>query len=309
VLQEERAARARSPSTKDARPQQRRRATPVQPHDVPLVDRPPRPPGKAVASAPPELPEQTVPVNQRSPCGDIYPGGPSDTGFGTMEDEDDEDTPATVHAFPLPVHVPSFLLDSSILTSGRNNLTGIATSSRVDDTGDALLYRVHLESGHSLEINVGFLEIILPHLEGQEAHREPANDLVESQHPMHGRYSSCEEETDDEVDENQWPTEMMHTPNFSNFPFNCHDTGGWRVGDDSNSEIERAAQSLQGDRNLWEDQIQHWDNVRGRGHGGRRQRRQRVGQRRGQTDVDAACMHTDRGEGSAQGLGGGSVSP
>jgi hypothetical protein len=297
------------PKHEELSPPAMAKGTPVQPHDVPRVERPPRPPVKAVASAPPELPEQTLLVNQRSPSRDMYPGGPSDIGFGTVEDEDDEDTPTRVHVFPLPVRVLSFLLDSSILTPGRDSLTSIATSSCVDDTGEALLYCVHLESGYSLEINVGFLEIILPHPEGQEVHIEPTNDLVESQCPMHGRYSSSEEETDDEVDENQWPTEMTYNPDFSNFPFNCHDTGGWRVGDDSDSEIERAAESLQGDRNLGGDQIQRQETVRGRGGGVRRDRMRRVGQCRGQVDVDAACMHADRDEGSAQGPGGGSVSP
>jgi hypothetical protein len=305
VLEEERAAGAHSPSKKDARPRQRRRATPLQPHDVPPVDRPPRPPRTAVATAPAGLPQQTVAENQQSPSRDMYPGGPSDTSFGNVDDEDEEDAPAPAHAFPLPVRVPSFLLDPSILTSGRHSLTGIATSSRIDDTGEVLLYRVHLESGHSLEINVGFLEILLPDPEGHEALTEPANDLVESQHPMHGRYSSCEEETDDEVHENEWPTEMMHNPDFSNFCFNSHDTGRWRVGDDSDSEVERAAQSLQGDRNLWGDQLQHPDNVRGRGRGGRSNCKHGGRQRRGQANVDPVCMDAERGEASPQGRSGG----
>jgi hypothetical protein len=91
-----------------------------------------------------------------------------------MDDDDEEGMHAPMHAFLLPVRVPCFLLDSTVLTSDKDSLIGIATSSRIDDARRELLYRVHLESGHSLEINIGFLEIILPDPEGKKlTHNQP----------------------------------------------------------------------------------------------------------------------------------------
>jgi hypothetical protein len=75
--------------------------------------------------------------------------------------------------------------------------TGIAISSRVDDIGEELMYCVYLESGHLLDINMGFLEVILPGREGCEEQREPTRGQVHSQElQTHGCYSSCEEDTD-----------------------------------------------------------------------------------------------------------------
>jgi hypothetical protein len=164
-----------------------------------------------------------------------------------MDDDNEDELHILLHAFPLPVCVPCFLLESTVLTSNKESLTGIATRSRIDDTGEDLLYRVHLESGYSLEINVGFLEIILPDPQGHEADTQPAQALVDSQQlQRHGCYSSCKEETDDEGGENHWPTEMMHNPNFTNFIWNSHETGGCREAEESNSENERvvACESL-----------------------------------------------------------------
>jgi hypothetical protein len=102
-----------------------------------------------------------------------------------------------MHTFPMPVRVPCFLLDSCYVTFATDNLTGIAISSRVDDIGEKLLYRVYLESGHSLDINVGFLEVILPGPKGCEEQRELMRGQVRSQElQTHGCYSSCEEDTD-----------------------------------------------------------------------------------------------------------------
>lgn len=109
---------------------------------------------------------------------------------------------------------------NSLLPLGniKENLIGIATSSRVDDIGEELLYYVHLESGYSLEINVGFLEIILLDPQGHEAVTQLTQALVDNQQlQMHGRYSSCEEESNNEGGENHWPTKMVHNPNFTNF--------------------------------------------------------------------------------------------
>jgi hypothetical protein len=53
-------------------------------------------------------------------------GGASDAGFSNMEDEDAEETRVPMHTFPLLVRIP--------LNSDKDNLSGIATSSCVDDT-------------------------------------------------------------------------------------------------------------------------------------------------------------------------------
>jgi hypothetical protein len=149
----------------------------------------------------------------------MCPGGPHEAGFQNIGDEDDDDMPVPVHTFLVPVRVPCFLLDSCYVTSATDSLTGIATSSRVDDTRKELLYRVYLESGHSLDINVGFLEIILLGPEDCEEQREPMRGQVRIQElQTHGRYSSCEEDTDQEDDGNHWPMEMLHDFYFYNFP-------------------------------------------------------------------------------------------
>jgi hypothetical protein len=126
--------------------------------------------------------------------------------------------------------------------------TGIAISSRVDDIGEELMYCVYLESGHLLDINMGFLEVILPGREGCEEQREPTRGQVHSQElQTHGCYSSCEEDTDQEDDGNHWPTEMLHNPNLYNFPWPLDATAGSVEEAQSDSEIERAAESLQGE--------------------------------------------------------------
>jgi hypothetical protein len=38
---------------------------------------------------------------------------------------------------------------------------------------------MHIESGHSLKVNVSILEIILPNVEGYQQYTEPINALVD----------------------------------------------------------------------------------------------------------------------------------
>ena len=38
---------------------------------------------------------------------------------------------------------------------------------------------MHIESGHALKVNVSFLEIILPNVEGYQQYTEPINALVD----------------------------------------------------------------------------------------------------------------------------------
>jgi hypothetical protein len=105
---------------------------------------------------------------------------------------------------------------------------------------------VHLESGHSLDINMGFLEIIFPGPEGCEEQRELVRGQVHSQElQTHGRYSSCEEDTDQEDDGNHWPTEMLHNLDLYNFPWPPDATASSVEEAQSDSEIERAVESLQ----------------------------------------------------------------
>jgi hypothetical protein len=245
VLREERACRPRCASGNDERPRQRRRAVGIDSSGRLPVHRPPRPAATTVATTTPVQPLEAHGGIQRPPE-EMYPGGPCEGGIRDILEEDDEDTHVPVHTFLVHVRVPCFLLDSSFVTSATDSLTGIATNSCVDDTGQELLYRVRLESGHSLEINVGCLEIILPGPEGSRAHGGPRRAEVESQElQTHGRYSSCEEETDHEGD--QWPTEMLHNHDFYNFSWTSLGIAGCAEEVDIDFEIERAAESLQGE--------------------------------------------------------------
>jgi hypothetical protein len=145
--------------------------------NLPPVDRPPRGGirrGPAPPLVAPHQPLLTPATTQQSVSEELCPGGPCDGRIPIMDDDDEEGMHAPMHAFLLPVRVPCFLLDSTVLTSDKDSLIGIATSSRIDDARRELLYRVHLESGHSLEINIGFLEIILPDPEGKKlTHNQP----------------------------------------------------------------------------------------------------------------------------------------
>jgi hypothetical protein len=246
VLREERASRPRCASGNDERPRQRRRAVGVDSGGHLPVHRPPRPAATTVAAATLMQPVEAHGGTQQRPPEEICPGGPREGRIRNILEEDDEDTHVPMHTFHVPVRVPCFLLDSSFATLATDSLTGIATSSRVDDTGQEFPYPVHLESGHSLEINVGCLEIILPGLEGFETHGGPRRAEVESQElQTHGRYSSCKEETDHEVDE--WPIEMLHNPDFYNFSWTSRGTAGCVEEADTDSEIARVAESLQGE--------------------------------------------------------------
>jgi hypothetical protein len=108
------------------------------------------------------------------PGDEMCPRGSLEVGLQNKDDDNEDEPHIPLHAFPLLVRVPCFLLESTVLTSGKESLTGIAKSSLIDDTREELLYRVHLESGHFLEINVGFLEIIFPDPQEHEADTQPA---------------------------------------------------------------------------------------------------------------------------------------
>jgi hypothetical protein len=73
-------------------------------------------------------------------------------------------------AFPFPMRIPSFLLPEHLHLGNKEFVEGIATSSHVDLIQELLLYRVHLEHGFSTEINVGFVEVILPEGQDNETH-------------------------------------------------------------------------------------------------------------------------------------------
>jgi hypothetical protein len=274
------------------------------------VHRPPRPAATTIAAATPVQPLEAHGGMQQRPPEEMCPSGPREGGICNILEEDDEDTHVPMHTFLVPVRVPCFLLDSSFVTSAIDSLTGIATSSRVIDTGQELLGRVHLKSGHSLEINVGCLEIILPGPEGSRAHGGPRRAEVENQElQTHGCYSSCEEETDHEGDE--WPTEMLHNPDFYNFSWTSPGTVGCTEEADTDSEIERAAEYLQGEgicsRQDGTQKGRGTMALRGRlqGHVGRRGRQRSTGG----ADVNVDSPHANMGGGAADGTGGGSVDP
>jgi hypothetical protein len=94
---------------------------------------------------------------------------------------------------------------------GKEFIEGIATSSHVDLIQQILLYRVHMEHGFSIDINVEFVEIILPAGQDNEtllhSHCNNATDKEEYDDEV-GRPSSCNEPEDEE--NNLWAPEVLH---------------------------------------------------------------------------------------------------
>jgi hypothetical protein len=68
--------------------------------------------------------------------------------------------------FSFPVCIPLFLLVEYLQLRSKNFKEDIAIVFHVDMAQQLLFYRMHLEHGLSIDINVGFIEIIMP--EGQE---------------------------------------------------------------------------------------------------------------------------------------------
>jgi hypothetical protein len=115
--------------------------------------------------------------------------------------------------FPFPVRIPSFLLAEHLQLRGKEYIEGIATSSHVDLDMQLLLYRVHLEHGFTININVGFVEIIRPQGEDMEMqHHTRFQDTTDREEDdQGGRPSSCDEVDDDDENYNMWAPELLHT--------------------------------------------------------------------------------------------------
>jgi hypothetical protein len=80
---------------------------------------------------------------------------------GDLEENIDRAHAPLTPSFSFPVRIPSFLLDEYLHLRGKDFIQGIAISSHIDEVQELLLYRVHLEHGFSIDINVGFVEIIV----------------------------------------------------------------------------------------------------------------------------------------------------
>jgi hypothetical protein len=95
---------------------------------------------------------------------------------------------------------------------GKDFIEGIATSAHADLAQQLLLYRVHLENGFSTDINVGFVEIIMP--EGQEIRTDYhvyMNDTTyREEDEAGGRPSSCDEFDNEDDDYSAWAPELLH---------------------------------------------------------------------------------------------------
>jgi hypothetical protein len=113
--------------------------------------------------------------------------------------------------FPFPVRIPSFVLPEHLHLRSKEFIEGIATSSHVDLIQQFLLYRVHMEHGFSIDINVGFVEIILPPGQDYETleHTHCNNEIDREEDDKGGRPSSCDEFEDDE--NNPWAPELLHS--------------------------------------------------------------------------------------------------
>jgi hypothetical protein len=93
---------------------------------------------------------------------------------------------------------------------GKEFIEGIATNSHVDLIQQLLLYCVHMEHGFSIDINVGFVEIILPPGQNKETqqHTHCNNATNREEDDEGGRLSSCDEFEDEE--NNLWAPELLH---------------------------------------------------------------------------------------------------
>jgi hypothetical protein len=117
---------------------------------------------------------------------------------------------------------------------GKEFIDGIATSSHMDHDQEALVYHVHLENGYSIEINVGFVQVIQQNEDNDDYDPvQYANPFVDSQeNEKHGRASSCEDPNDEEDNDDWcWPQEMLHSATKT---FGCspqHGTADYDIND------------------------------------------------------------------------------
>jgi hypothetical protein len=147
--------------------------------------------------------------------------------------------------FPFPVRIPSFLLPEHLHLRGKEFIEGIATSSHVDLIQQLLLYLVHMEHGFSIDINVGFVEIILPPGQDHETpeHTNCNNEIDREEDEEGGRPSSCDEFEDDE--NNPWAPELLHSQSEDIvFPADEEDLQ-YNV-QESDIDVEEAARLLMG---------------------------------------------------------------
>jgi hypothetical protein len=112
--------------------------------------------------------------------------------------------------FPFLMGIPSFLLHEHLYLRGKEFI-GISTSLYVDLIQQLLLYRVHMEHRFSIDINVGFVEIILPPKQDNETQQHThCNDAVDrEENDQTGRPSSCDELEDEE--NNLWAPKLLHS--------------------------------------------------------------------------------------------------
>jgi hypothetical protein len=151
--------------------------------------------------------------------------------------------------FPFPVRIPSFLLPEHLHLRGKEFINGIATSSHVDLIQQLLLYRVHMEHGFSMDINVGFVEIILPPGEDNETQQHiHCNDTADTEDfEEGGRPSSCDELDDEE--NNLWAPELLHSQ-FQNLSFPVHEDDLQYNVDESDLDVQEAARLLMDDNEV-----------------------------------------------------------
>jgi hypothetical protein len=146
--------------------------------------------------------------------------------------------------FPFPVRIPSFLLNEHLQIRGKEFIEGIATSSHVDHIQELLLYRVHLEHGFSININVGFVQIVLEEGEENETHQNTTinNTTYFEDNEEGGRPSSCDELEDEDDYHNLWAPELLHSQSEDFFFTGIQDDLQGEA--EVDTEVEEAARSL-----------------------------------------------------------------
>jgi hypothetical protein len=120
---------------------------------------------------------------------------------------------------PFPVRILSTcLLDRHLQDRSKEWTKGIVTTSFIDGSQQALLYDVHLESGFTIDINAGFVHIVLSKEEEDDNQDKPYCIIDSEEQEFYGRASSCEDPEDDEDDDcKPWPLKMLHSAS-QNFP-------------------------------------------------------------------------------------------
>jgi hypothetical protein len=86
------------------------------------------------------------------------------------------------------------------------------------------LYVVHLESSFTIDLNAGFVHIMLPEEEDDNQDKCYNNDCIidRQENEIYGHVSSYEDLDDDEDDDcTPWPLEILHNA-FQNFACSPH---------------------------------------------------------------------------------------